>query len=244
MGKRVGAQRKGRGGSSVYTSSSHRFKAGKHGIKYTQTRDEKAKQKAKVVKLVHDPGRTAPLAELEYKDGSKDLMIAPEGLQVNQELEISIKAAIKPGNILQLSAIPEGTPIYNIEGQPGDGGKFVRAGGTSATVVSHGVKTVVQLPSGQFKPFHPDCRATIGVIAGGGRREKPLAKAGRKSKIVRARGRKYPKVSGVAMNPANHPHGGGSHQHVGGPSSVSKHAPPGKKVGRLSSKRKRGKRRR
>jgi len=243
MGKRVGAQRKGRGGS-VYRSPSHRYKAGKDGIKYTQIRGDKNKEKARVSNLIHDPGRTAPVAEIEYLDGSKAMMIAPEGLQVNQELEIGVRALIKPGNMMPLSAIPEGTPIYNIEGQPGDGGKFVRAGGTSATVVSHGVKTVVQLPSGQFKPFHPDCRATIGVIAGGGRKEKPIAKAGRKSKIARSRGRKYPKVSGVAMNPANHPHGGGSHQHVGRPSTVSKHAPPGQKVGRLSSKKKKGKKRR
>jgi large subunit ribosomal protein L2 len=182
------------------------------------------------------------LAELEYKDGSKGLMIAPEGLRVEQEIEIEGKASVRPGNILPLSSIPEGTPVYNVECKPGDGGKFVRASGTSATVVSHGIKTVIQLPSGQFKPFHPDCRATIGVISGGGRHEKPLAKAGRKLKIMRARGRKYPKVSGVAMNPVNHPHGGGAHQHVGGPSSVSKHAPPGKKVGRLSSKKKKKKR--
>ncbi len=242
MGKRVGAQRKGRGGP-VYRSPGHRYKAGDNGVKYIKTRGNKNKQKAKVAKLVHDSGRTAPLAELQYLDGSKTLMIAPEGLKVDQEIEIEGKASVRPGNILPLSAIPEGTPVYNIEGKPGDGGKFVRASGTSATVVSHGIKTVIQLPSGQFKPFHPDCRATIGVIAGGGHREKPLAKAGRKFKITRARGRKYPKVSGVAMSPVNHPHGGGSHQHVGRPSTVSKHAPPGKKVGRLSSKKKKKKRR-
>jgi large subunit ribosomal protein L2 len=241
MGKRVGAQRKGRGGS-VYRSPGHRYKAGKNGIKYIKTRGDKNKQKAKVAKLVHDSGRSAVLAELEYRDGSKDLMIAPEGLKVEQEIEIEGKASIRPGNILPLKAIPEGTPVFNVEGNPGDGGKFVRASGTSATVVSHGMRTVIQLPSGQFKPFHPDCRATIGVIAGGGRLEKPLAKAGRKLKITRSRGRKYPKVSGVAMNPVNHPHGGGAHQHVGGPSSVSKHAPPGKKVGRISSKKKKKKR--
>jgi large subunit ribosomal protein L2 len=211
-------------------------------VKYLQTRGDKNKQKARVANLVHDSGRTAVLAELEYQDGSKDFMIAPEGLKVEQEIQIEGKALIRPGNILPLSAIPEGTPVFNIEGKPGDGGKFVRASGTSATVVSHGIKTVIQLPSGQFKPFLPNCRATIGVISGGGRREKPLAKAGRKLKIVRARGRKYPKVSGVAMNPVNHPHGGGAHQHVGGPSSVSKHAPPGKKVGRISSKKKKKKR--
>ena len=139
---------------------------------------------------------------------------------------------------MPLLYIPEGTPVFNIEGHPGDGGKYVRAAGASATVVSHGKMTVVQMPSGQFKPFQSRCKATIGMAAGGGRRDKPYIKAGTRARTLKSKAKKYPKVRGVAMNPVNHPHGGGGHQHVGKPSTVSVHAPPGRKVGRLSPKRK------
>ncbi len=240
MGKRIGAQRRGRA-TGVYTSPSHRHKGGKDGIKYPPINHAKGK----VVELLHDPGRSAPLAKAELtsgeKLGRKFKFIAPEGLSINQDISIGDRGDIGPGNILQLHEIPEGTPVYNIESQPGDGGKFVRAGGTMASIVSHGTKTIVQLPSGQFKPFNPNCRATIGVVAGGGRKEKPFMRAGKKFNALRSRGTKYPRVSGVAMNPVDHPHGGGSHQHVGKPSTVSKHAPPGRKVGRLSPKKKKKK---
>lgn len=241
MGKRIIAQRRGRFTSNVYQSPSHRHKGGKNGIKYLPTNQIKSK----IIDLEHDPGRTAPIATAKIiggeRDGQNYKFIASEGIFINQELSSGDNAEISSGNVLPLRSIPEGTPIFNIESQPGDGGKFVRAGGTVATVVSHGNKTVVQLPSGQFKPFHPECKATIGVVAGGGRKEKPFVQAGKRFHSCRSRARKYPKVSGVAMNPVDHPHGGGSHQHVGKPSTVSKHAPPGRKVGRLSPKKRKKK---
>jgi large subunit ribosomal protein L2 len=166
-------------------------------------------------------------------------MLPPEGMQVEQTIRIGPNVNASPGNVTILREIPEGTSVFNIEHRPGDGGQFVRSGGTSATVVSQGLKTVVQLPSGQFKPLDPSCRATVGVLAGGGRGEKPFLKAGKRSNALRSRAKKYPWVSGVAMNPVNHPHGGGSHQHVGTNSSVSRHAPPGRKVGRLAPKKRR-----
>ncbi len=168
MGKRLISQRRGRVGGP-YLSPSHRHKAGKGGLKYLPIQ----KAKGKVIELIHDPGRTAPIAEVEItsgeRSGHKYKILAPESLAIEQEVGIGENAKIAAGNVLPLYAIPEGTPIFNIESQPGDGGKFVRAGGTVATLVSHGAKTIVQLPSGQFKPFHPNCRATIGVVAGGGR---------------------------------------------------------------------------
>jgi large subunit ribosomal protein L2 len=204
--------------------------------------------KGKVIQIDHDPGRTAPIATARIVGGERDgrtyKILATESLYIDQEITVGENSEIVAGNVLPLHAIPEGTPIFNIESQPGDGGKFVRAGGTVAAVVSHGTRTVVQLPSGQFKPFHRDCRATIGVVAGGGRHEKPLIRAGKKFHAFRSRAKKYPRVSGVAMNPVDHPHGGGAHQHVGKPSTVSKHAPPGRKVGRLSPKKKKGKKKR
>jgi large subunit ribosomal protein L2 len=233
MGKRLKTQRRGKG--SIYRSPSHRHRSGSGGIKYINTRDT---MKGRVKELRHDPGRTAPLAKVVMEDGKRTWVIANEGLTVEQEVMQGNDVPMEPGNVLPLSEIPEGTKIYNIEVQPGDGGKLVRAGGTYAMVVSHGVKTTVQLPSGQFKPFEPGCKATIGTVAGGGRKDKPLIKAGKHWHATRSRARKFPTVSGVAMNPVNHPHGGGAHQHVGKPSTVSRHAPPGRKVGRLSSKKK------
>lgn len=240
MGKRVIAQRRGRVGGP-YGSPSHKHKSGKNGIKYLPINHASGE----VQELLHDPGRTAPIAKIQLTDGEragqKHIMLAPESLSVNQTVMIGEGSKIAAGNVLPLHSIPEGTPIFNIESQPGDGGKFVRAGGTVATLVSHGTKTIIQLPSGQFKPFHPNCRATIGVVAGGGRKEKPFARAGKKFHAFKSRAKLYPRVSGVAMNPVDHPHGGGAHQHVGKSSSVSKHAPPGRKVGHLSPKKRKKK---
>jgi large subunit ribosomal protein L2 len=194
--------------------------------------------------LIHAPGRTTPLAKVRLQDGGKPiLMIAAEGLQVEQTIRIGEGATPEVGCVLPLKSIPVGTHVFNIESRPGDGGKFVRAAGQGATLVSAGARPVVQLPSGQFKSFEPECRATVGRTAGGGHKTKPLAKAGKKYHTLKSKATKYPTVRGVAMNPVAHPHGGGGHQHVGRPSTVSANAPPGRKVGRLSSKKKkRGKR--
>ncbi len=195
-----------------------------------------------VADIYHDPGHSVPIALVHYENGQKVTMLAPEGLQVDQTIHVGPRLSIYPGNILPVGDIPEGTPVFNIEARPGDGGKFVRAAGGSATIVSHGKRTTIQLPSGQFKPFQDGCRATIGMAAGGGRRERPFVKAGTRARSLRSKSKKYPRVSGVAMNSVNHPHGGGGHQHVGRPSTVSRNAPPGQKVGRLSPKKRKGKR--
>jgi large subunit ribosomal protein L2 len=229
MGKRLRAQRKGRG--TVFRAPSHRYLCD---ARYRNVR----RISGKVIDIVHDPGRTAPLVKVRYEDGKVDYCVAAEGVCVGKEMAMGATIPIQPGNILPLSEIPEGTPIFNIEGTPGDGGKYVRAAGTTAMIVSQGTRTVVQLPSGQFKSLSPQNRATIGVAGGGGRREKPIAKAGKHKHILSSKAQKWPVVSGVAMSPYNHPHGGGSHQHVGGPNTQSRNAPPGKKVGRFSPQRK------
>jgi large subunit ribosomal protein L2 len=241
MGKRLKTQRRGKG--SIYRSPSHRHRSGPGGVKYVKT---KKSVKGQVSELAHDPGRTAPLAKVVMENGKRTWVIANEGMMVDQKVAVGSNIPLEAGNVLPISEIPEGTKIFNIESQPGDGGKFVRAGGTYATVVSHGVKTVIQMPSGQFKQLEPSCKATIGTVAGGGRKDKPFIKAGNHWRATRSRAQKFPTVSGVAMNPVNHPHGGGAHQHVGKPSTVSRHAPPGRKVGRLSPKKKKktGKKRR
>lgn len=234
MGKRIRAQRKGKGG--IYSSPSHRYRG-----KASHPKIDRGSGKVK--SIAHDPGRTAPVAEVNFDKNEKGLIIAPLDLAEEQNIEVGEEATLKVGNILPLGRIPEGTFIHNIELKPGDGGKLVRAAGTSAMVVSQGNKTVIQLPSGRFKTLDLRCRASIGIVAGGGHKEKPLAKAGKKFHIYRSKPKRFPIVKGVSMNPVNHPHGGGGHPHVGRPSTVSKHAPPGKKVGRLSS-RKRKKRKR
>ncbi|UCE37800.1 MAG: 50S ribosomal protein L2 [Thermoplasmata archaeon] len=235
MGKRIRAQRKGKGG--IYSSPSHKYKG--------KASHPKLKSgSGKVETIAHDPARTAPVAKVKYDDNQKGMIIAPLDLSEDQKIEVGSEATLKVGNILPLERIPEGTMIHNIELKPGDGGKLVRAAGTSALVVSQGSKTVIQLPSGRFKTLNPKCRASIGIVAGGGHKEKPLAKAGKKYNIYRSKPKRFPIVKGVSMNPVNHPHGGGGHPHVGRPSTVSKNAPPGKKVGRLSSRKGRKKKKR
>jgi large subunit ribosomal protein L2 len=193
-----------------------------------------------VVGIVHSPGHTAPLAKIRF--GEKEvLMLASDGLQIGESISIG-KVSVDRGHVLPLGRIPESTLVFNVESKPGDGGKFARSAGTAAMVVSHGAKTTVRLPSGKYKSFSPKCRATVGVVAGSGRGEKPFAKAGKKVNAFQSRAKAPFRTSGVAMNPVNHPHGGGSHQHVGKPSTVSSNAPPGRKVGRLSSKKKKKRR--
>lgn len=230
MGKRIVTRRRGKG-TSVYTSPSHRHIAPAELPKLRSGR-------GRVLDLMHDPGHSAPMAKLLWDDGRVRFMLAPEGMKVGQEVLMGSDAPLSNGNILPLREIPEGTPVYHIEGLPMDGGKFVRAGGASATIVSRAKEITVQLPSGAFKNLNGECRAIIGIVAGGGRTEQPWGKAGRRVRSLRSKARIYPKVSGVAMSPVNHPHGGGSHQHVGKPSTVGRNTPPGRKVGRLSPKRK------
>ena len=232
MGKRLIQQRRGRT-QSKFNAPSHRFK-GK--IKYARDNENK---EGIVKDIIHDPGRSAPLARIMLNDNKKILVLAPEGIKVGDNIKFTDnKREIGVGNVLPVGKIPEGAPIYNIELSPGDGGKLVRAGGSNATVVSQDKKkTVIQLPSGQFKTIDSTCKATIGIVAGGGRRDKPFLKAGKKHIAYKKRGKQYPIVRGVAMCAVSHPHGGGGHQHVGKPSTVKRGASPGRKVGSIAAKR-------
>ena len=211
MGKRTRSQRKG--SSPKNKVSSHRFPA--------SNRIPRVNDKiGEVVELIHSPAHTAPLAKIKFDDGTIGHIAAPEGISVGQNLSFGGNVTLRPGNVTNLSQIPEGTPISNIEARPGDGGKFARSGGNSAVLEARIDDRVrVRLPSGRVKDLPADCRANIGVLSGHGRNEK------------------YPTVSGVAMNPVDHPHGGGNHQAVHGPSSVSRNAPPGKKVGNIAPRR-------
>ncbi|MFX0162387.1 MAG: 50S ribosomal protein L2 [Candidatus Hodarchaeota archaeon] len=237
MGKRILAQRRGRGSPS-FRASSHGRKAS---AKYIFFGEQETKKPitGEILKFIHDPGRGTPLALIRYENGEKTLIPAIEGTYEGQKIEQGTNAPLNIGNTLPLHMIPEGTPVCNIEIKQGDGGKIVRASGTTATVQTHTpTLTIIQLPSGALKEVSKNARATIGVIAAGGRTEKPFIKAGRKHAWYKSKGAKiYPKVRGVAMSPVSHPHGGGAHQHIGHPSTVSRHSPPGRKVGLIAARR-------
>jgi large subunit ribosomal protein L2 len=245
VGRRIQGQRRGRG-SPTFRAPSHRYKAE---LSHVGGEDDDLVT-GTVVGIEHDPARSAPVAAVAFDDSvagneatgdgeaEQRLVLAPEGVAVGDRIEIGVSADIESGNTLPLAEIPEGVPICNVENQAGDGGTFARAGGTNATLVTHDRDAaVVELPSGDVRRLSPECRATIGVVAGGGRLEKPMVKAGNAHHKAKARGTKYPRVRGVAMNAVDHPFGGGGRQHPGQPKSISRDAPPGRKVGDISSRR-------
>lgn len=136
--------------------------------------------------------------------------------------------------------MPEGTIINNIETNIGDRGTMARVSGNYATIIGQNPddgKTRVKLPSGAKKVINNKCRATIGIVAGGGRIDKPLLKAGAAFHKYRVKRNSWPKTRGVAMNPVDHPHGGGNHQHIGHASTVRRDCPPGQKVGLIAARR-------
>lgn len=231
MGKRIISQRRGRG-TTTYRSPSHRFKGNLEFIRFV-----KEPMVGIVKDIYHDPGKSAPIAKIELENKEIMRIPAPLGLKVNDHVTYGAPN-IKEGNILSLEQIPEGTFINSIEKVPGSGPSFCRSAGTFAKVVSKfRDRVVVTLPSKKQRNFDPKCMAGIGVIAGGGKKDKPIVKAGKMHHIKRARGRLYPRTSGVAMNAVDHPFGCGRGRHVGKPKTVSRNAPPGRKVGLIGARR-------
>ena len=159
----------------------------------------------KVASIEYDPNRTARIALIHYADGEKRYILAPLGLAVGAKIESGPRAEIKPGNTLPLRNIPAGTQVHNIELTPGKGAQTVRSAGVAAQVLSREEPYVlVRLPSGEVRRVLLDCQATIGQVSNPDHKNEKLGKAGKS----RYRGRR-PKVRGVAMNPVDHPHGGG-----------------------------------
>ena len=155
--------------------------------------------------IEYDPYRTARIALLQYADGEKRYIIAPEGLKVGDEVLSGENAPVKVGNTLPLSKIPEGTSIYNIELKRGKGGQLARSAGTFAELLSkEGKYAQVKLPSGEIRLINIECRATVGRVGNVEHENITIGKAGR----ARLMGRR-PYVRGSAMNPIDHPHGGG-----------------------------------
>jgi large subunit ribosomal protein L2 len=227
MGKNITSQKRGRG-SPTYTRPSFKFKG------QTQIGKEGA---AVISDLITCRAHSAPLAVTKHDDDSYTLMIAPEGMRVGQSINIGT-TEIAIGNVLKLSDIPEGTSVFNLENMPGDGGKFVKASGLTAKIIAKTPgKVSVLLPSKKIRDFNPNCRASIGTVAGGGRPEKPFYKAGRHFHRAKAKNIYYPIVCGVSMNAVAHPFGGRSSHHKGRPTMSKKNAPPGRMVGAIRPRR-------
>lgn len=242
MGRVIRAQRKGHGGI-FKAHTKHRKGAAE--LRILDYAERHGYIRGVVREIIHDPGRGAPLAKVEFKDPYKyrrnlATFIATEGMYTGQFVYCGAKAALTVGNVLPLESLPEGTIVCNVEEKAGDRGSLARTSGNYATIIGHnhdeGV-TRVKLPSGAKKVLPSKCRAMIGIIAGGGRVDKPIMKAGRAYYKYKAKRNCWPRVRGVAMNPVEHPHGGGNHQHIGHSSCVSRHAPPGKKVGLIAARR-------
>ncbi len=233
MGKRLKTQRRG-AGSPIYTATINAVAVakyisyGKPGIKALG---------GEIVELIHDPSKSGVLAKVVYDDGSEEHSIAAEGTHVGQRIMHGKDAPLEIGNVKMLGNCAEGCPVFNVEKFAGDGGSLVRSSGAYALIMSRDKNYVyVKMPSGKIVGLSPENRATIGCAGGGGRKDKPYVKAGKRWHAMRAKHKKYPYPRGVAMNALNHPFGGANH-HPGKSKSTSRHAAPGRKVGDIASSR-------
>lgn len=228
MGKSLTQQKRGKG-SPTYRA---------HGFRYPGKAQNLRAERAEVIDIINSKGHTAPLLVMKYENNKRSLMPAPENIKVGESLEKGEFAELKFGNTLPLNKIPEGYPIFNIELVPGDGGKFVKSSGSNARIVTKSKsKVIISLPSSKEKELNPNCMATIGIIAGSGRVDKPFLKAGNKFKAMRAKGKYWPVVSGASMNAVDHPLGGARSSRKGRPTIAPRNAPPGRKVGMLSPRK-------
>ncbi len=215
------------GGRNVHGRLTSRNVGGGHKQKYRVIDFKRAKDgiPAKVATIEYDPNRNARIALLHYKDGEKRYILMPNRVKVGDVLQSGPGADIRPGNALPLRNIPVGTVVHNVELRPGAGGKMARSAGSSVQLVAkEGANATLRLPSGEMRMVPIACRATVGEV---GNAEAELISIG---KAGRARWKnKRPSVRGVAMNPVDHPLGGGEGKSSGGRHPVS---PWGKKEGR------------
>jgi large subunit ribosomal protein L2 len=197
-GGRVTARHRGGGAKRRYRQID--FKRTKDGVP------------ARVASIEYDPNRSASIALLNYADGEKRYILAPQGLRVGAEVVSGEGADIAPGNSLPLARIPTGTVVHNVELIPGQGGKLGRSAGTAIQVVAkEGPMVSLRLPSSEVRMVRGECRATVGTLSNAEHQNVKAGKAGRN----RHKG-KRPQTRGVAMNPVDHPHGGGEAHHTPG----------------------------
>lgn len=201
-----------------------------------------------VEEIVHERGRNAPLMFVAMQDKEekckkeKVVLVAVEGMHTGKKIYFGDKVPLELGNVLKVKNMPDGTIVCSVEKNPGDGGSMSKTCGSYASIVGYNPEkneTRIKLPSGIKRVISGDCRAMVGVIACGGVHEKPLLKASRAYYMYKSRGQlgTWPRVRGVAMNPVDHPHGGGNHQHIGTSSCVGRHASSGQKVGQIAARR-------
>jgi large subunit ribosomal protein L2 len=234
MGKRIRVQRRGRGGSA-FTASTHKRVAAAQYPSLSKTEAESGIQ-GRVEDIVHEPGRGSPLALIQLENGQCFYTVVPEGVFQGQTIQMGSKASVDVGNVLTLGEVPPGTMVCNVELQPGDGGKVCRSGGSYSTVVAHTqLGTMIKFPSGKTTYLNNLSRAMVGVVSGAGRLEKPFLKAGPRYHLMHAKGHRYQRPRGVAMIAAVHPYGS-SHRGARKVTTVSRHAPPGQKVGLIAAR--------
>ena len=208
-----------RGGRNAGGRITSRHKGGGHKQQYRiiDWKRSKDEVRAKVAAIEYDPNRTCRIALLHYLDGSKAYILAPKGLEVGQHVESGQRADIKPGNALPLRYVPVGTVVHNVEMRPGQGGRIARSAGVSVQLVAkEGDFATLRMPSSEMRRIPIDCRATIGEVGNAEHELVKIGKAGRNRwKGVR------PQSRGVAMNPVDHPLGGGEGKTSGGRPAVS-----------------------
>ena len=202
------------GGRNSYGRITRRHQGGGHKRRYRKIDFKRVKDgvPAKVAAIEYDPNRSARIALLHYADGAKAYILAPARLQVGATVESGTGADIKPGNALPLENIPTGTLVHNVELKPGKGGQLARSAGSGIQLVAKDEGLgVLRLPSGELRRVPLTCRATIGQVGNVDHENVTIGKAGRS----RWKG-KRPSVRGSAMNPVDHPHGGGEGKSKGG----------------------------
>ncbi len=219
------------GGRNNHGRKTSRHRGGGHKQRYRKIDFKRNKDgiPATVATIEYDPNRNCRIALLHYHDGEKRYIIAPKDLKVRDKVESGPKADIKPGNALPLRYIPVGTVIHNIELEPGAGAKMARSAGASVQLVAkEGSDATLRLPSTEMRKVAIDCRATVGEV---GNSEAELVKIGKAGRN-RWKG-KRPQTRGVAMNPVDHPHGGGEGKTSGGRHPVSPWGQPEKRTRKL-----------
>lgn len=228
MGKSLIQQKRGKG-SKTYTTPSYNF-PGSSAIPDTGS--------GVIVDFIDSKVHTAPLMVINHENGLLYLCVAPEGVRVGQTLTFGEQATIAVGNAMRLADIPEGTPVCSVESRPGDGGSFARASGSSAKVFAkYGNTVTIIFPSKKRKALNPDCRALIGIAAGGGRTEKPLMRAGNAYWKNKAKNRRWPIIGGTSQNAVSHPFGNKRSLRKSKAKPAPKNAPPGRNVGSIHPKR-------
>ncbi|MCX6519380.1 MAG: 50S ribosomal protein L2 [Actinobacteria bacterium] len=221
------------GGRNVYGRKTARHRGGGHKRQYRIIDFKRVKDgvTAKVAAIEYDPNRTCRIALLHYADGEKAYILAPKGLEVGAHVRSGQGSDIKPGNAMPLRFIPVGTTVHNVELRPGQGGKIARSAGMAVQLVAkEGEYATLRMPSTEMRRVMIDCRATIGEVGNSEHELITIGKAGRN----RWKGRR-PQTRGVAMNPVDHPLGGGEGRTSGGRPPVS---PWGKPEGRTRNKKK------